>query len=135
MIFIDTDIISYYFKGNDKVTTNLTKAFKSEEPVATTIINVYEILKGLKYKNSKKKIKLFEKLLNHILVFSLDNKVILEAADIYSHLRKKGKSIGDADILIPAIVIKNNGMLISNNTKHYDDIPNLNLNNWLKPVE
>ena len=61
--------------------------------------------------------------------------MVLEAADIYSNLRKKGKSIGDADILIAAFVIKNNGTLISNNTKHYDDIPNLNLNNWLKPVE
>ncbi|MCL2116036.1 MAG: PIN domain-containing protein, partial [Methanobrevibacter sp.] len=131
MIFLDTDIISYYFHGNNKITTNLIKAFKSKEPVAITIINVYEISKGLKYKNNTKKIKHFKKLLKHLQIFSLDDKVISEAATIYSNLRKIGKSIGDADILIAATVIKNKGILISNNTKHYENIANLNLMNWL----
>jgi len=132
MIFLDTDIISYYFNGNKKVTDNLIKAFKSDEPVAITIINVYEILKGLKYKGNEKKIKHFEKLLKHLLIFSLDDNVISEGSEIYSNLRKKGVSISDADILIAATVIKNNGTLISNNTKHYKNIINLKLKNWTK---
>jgi predicted nucleic acid-binding protein len=34
-------------------------------------------------------------------------------------------------VFIAAIVIKNNGMLISNNTKHYEYIEQLNFINWL----
>ena len=100
--------------------------------MAITIINVYEILKGLKYKGNEKKIKHFEKLLKHLLIFSLDDNVISEGSEIYSNLRKKGVSISDADILIAATVIKNNGTLISNNTKHYKNIINLKLKNWTK---
>ena len=131
MIFLDTDTISYYFNGNNNVTTKLIETFKNDESVAITSINVYEILKGLKYKNNNRKMKDFEKLLKYLLIFSLDEKVILEAADIYSYLRNNGKTISDADILVAATVIKNNGILISNNTKHYKDIPNLKLMNWL----
>jgi tRNA(fMet)-specific endonuclease VapC len=50
---------------------------------------------------------------------------------LYSSLRKSGKTIGDADILIAAIVIKNNGTLVSNNTKHYEAIEELKLINWI----
>jgi predicted nucleic acid-binding protein len=35
-----------------------------------------------------------------------------------------------ADIFIAAIVISNNGVLITNNVKHYADIKQLELNNW-----
>jgi len=38
----------------------------------------------------------------------------------------------DSDILIAAIVIRNNGKLISNNTKHYKYMDKLNLINWLE---
>jgi len=54
------------------------------------------------------------------------------ATDIYADLRGNGITISDADILIAAIVIKNNGKLISNNTKHYKDIQKLELINWLE---
>jgi tRNA(fMet)-specific endonuclease VapC len=40
-------------------------------------------------------------------------------------------AIGDADILIAAIVIRNEGTLVSNNTKHYEGIKQLKLINWI----
>ena len=63
-------------------------------------------------------------------MFSIDDDVINIASEIYSNLRKSGKTIGDADILIAAIVIRNDGILVSNNTKHYEDIEQLKLTNW-----
>ena len=65
-------------------------------------------------------------------LITLDDSVIGLATDIYADLREKGITIGDADILIAAIVIKNNGKLISNNMKHYKDIKKLELINWLE---
>ena len=65
-------------------------------------------------------------------MFSLDDNAIDLAVDIYADLRENGKTIGDADILIAAIVMNNNGKLVSNNTKHYKDIKGLKLVNWLE---
>jgi predicted nucleic acid-binding protein len=131
MIFLDTNIISYYFNANNKVKEKLMEAVDDDKEICTTVINIYEILKGFRWKNNKKKEEQFKEFLEDVVIFGIDNDVINIASDLYAHLRKKGKTIGDADIFIAAIVIKNNGMLVSNNTKHYEDIEQLNLINWL----
>ncbi|MDR0403786.1 MAG: type II toxin-antitoxin system VapC family toxin [Treponema sp.] len=131
MIFLDTNIISYYFNANNKVKEKIMEAVDDDEEICTTVINVYEILKGFRWKNNKRKEKQFIEFLEDIVVFGIDDDTINIASDVYAQLRKKGKTTGDADIFIAAIVIKNNGILISNNTKHYENIEQLSLMNWL----
>jgi tRNA(fMet)-specific endonuclease VapC len=131
MIFLDTNIISYYFNANNKVKEKILEIIDNDGEICTTVINIYEILKGFKWKHNKKKENQFKDFLQDVVVFTIDDEVINIASDLYAILRKKGKTIGDADIFIAAIVIKNNGTLISNNTKHYESIDQLNLTNWL----
>jgi tRNA(fMet)-specific endonuclease VapC len=131
MIFLDTDILSYFFAGNGQIHDRLRDSIDKGEQIAMTSINVYEVLKGLKYRNNLTKEKQFMEFLKNIVVFTLDSTAITEAADIYSELRKTGNPVGDADILIAAVVISNNGTLISNNARHYTHIKNLRLVNWL----
>ena len=130
MIFLDTNIISYYFNANESIKEKILEAIDNNESICTTVINVYEIFKGFRWKNSKNKEDQFKDFLENVIVFTIDDDVINIASDIYSNLRKSGKTIGDADILIAAIVIKNNGKLITNNVKHYEDIVELKLENW-----
>jgi len=131
MIFLDTNIISYYFNGNIKIKEKILEAIDSNVNICTTVINIYEILKGLRWKNNEKKENQFKEFLEDVIVFTIDDDVIDIASDLYSNLRKKGLTIGDADILIAAIVIKNNGILVSNNSKHYEGIEHLKLTNWV----
>jgi len=131
MIFLDTNIISYFFNANKKIREKILEAIDNNENICTTVINVYEILKGFRWKNNRNKENQFKEFLEDVILFTIDDAVISIASDIYSNLRKNGKTIGDADILIAAIVIKNNGTLVSNNTKHYEDIEQLKLVNWI----
>jgi predicted nucleic acid-binding protein len=131
MTFLDSDILSYYFSGNIKVRDKITEALKNKEQIALTAINVYETLKGFRWRNNVKKEKMFGGFLETVPVFTINDDVILLAADIYADLRRNGKMVGDADILIAAVVINNNGKFISNNTKHCENIKGLNLVNWL----
>ena len=48
-----------------------------------------------------------------------------KAIDMYATLKAKGRVIGDGDIFIAAFCIVNNYTLITNNTKHYDNIQEL----------
>ena len=132
MIFLDTNIISYYFNADVKIKEKLLEAIYNDECICTTTVNIYEILKGFRWKTNTRKENQFKEFLEDIVVFTIDDAVINIAADLYADLRKSGKTIGDADILIAAIVIKNHGILITNNTKHYENIKNLQLLNWLE---
>jgi predicted nucleic acid-binding protein len=131
MIFLDTDILSYFLRGDDVITSNVSQIIERGEEIGLTTINAYEILKGFRYKNNKKKETLFLEILNNLSVFSFDNISINIAADIYASLRKSGQTISDADVIIAAIVIGNNGILVTNNNKHFRNIKNLKLVNWI----
>jgi tRNA(fMet)-specific endonuclease VapC len=50
---------------------------------------------------------------------------------IKAQLTQQGNIIMDADILIGSIAQANELILVTNNTKHFQRIPNLPLENWL----
>ena len=131
LIFLDTNIISYYLNDCSVVKEELRKAMRNQETICTTLLNVYEILKGFKWKNNKQKEKRFNIFLNDLDIYSINDNVIKIATDIYSTLRKKGVTIEDIDILIAAIVIANDGILVTNNTKHFGNIKQLKVVNWV----
>ena len=55
MIFLDTNIISYYFSANIRVKEKILEIIDNDENICTTVINIYEILKGFRWKNNEKK--------------------------------------------------------------------------------
>ena len=52
------------------------------------------------------------------------------ATDVYAGLIATGKPAEDADIFIASYCIINNYVLVTNNTKHFDDIKELKIINW-----
>jgi predicted nucleic acid-binding protein len=54
------------------------------------------------------------------------------AASIWAMLRKMGKTVGDADIIIAAYCMENEYTLVTHNTKHFIDINGLLINDWPK---
>ncbi|GHV96713.1 PIN domain nuclease [Spirochaetia bacterium] len=130
MIFLDTDTLSFYFAGDNNIKGKIIETINKGEQICLTTINVYEVKKGLRWRNNKIKEEKFREFLQNIRIFTLDDGSISIAADIYADLRKNGKTIGDADIIIAGIVINNNGTLITNNIQHYQGIKKLNLDNW-----
>ncbi|MCP4178455.1 MAG: type II toxin-antitoxin system VapC family toxin [bacterium] len=55
------------------------------------------------------------------------------SADYYSKirfsLRKKGRPVGEADMLIAAIALADNAILVTDNTRHFENIDDLSLEN------
>ena len=56
---IDTDILSYYFKGDAKVVANFQKYLAKYEIIEISLITYYEIMSGLLYKNALKQLEIF----------------------------------------------------------------------------
>ena len=130
MIFLDTDTLSYFLSGNSAVADRMSEALNNNLQICLTSINVYEFLKGLRFKSTEREERQFNDFLKNIAVFHLDDDSIKLAADIYADLRKRGITVGDADILIASLVITHNGKLITNNIKHYRNIKDLIIENW-----
>ena len=52
------------------------------------------------------------------------------AAENYAHLTRNGITIGDDDILIGSLAIANGAVMVTNNTRHFENLPNIRLENW-----
>ena len=64
------------------------------------------------------------------------NEGVMEVfAVIKAKLFDKGIRIEDMDLLIAATAIYNELTLVTNNTKHFENIPGLNLENWKSKPE
>jgi tRNA(fMet)-specific endonuclease VapC len=129
---VDTDILSFYFKGDSKVVEKFNDYLKEFDVINISIITYYEILGGLRFKKAEKQIKEFEEFVNNNTIIHISEESAKISGDIYADLRQKGITIGTSDILIAGIAIENELTLITNNEKHYDSIRGLKIENWKK---
>ena len=56
----------------------------------------------------------------------------MKAADIYDELRRAGKLVEDADILIAATALKHGMVVVTDNTQNFKRIKGLKVENWMK---
>ena len=127
---IDTDILSFYFKGDERVVTRFGEYLKEFDQVNISIVTYYEIIAGLKFKKAKRQRQDFEDFINDNNIINISEESAKISGDIYADLRHRGITIGTSDILIAGIAIENGLTLITNNEKHYESIQGLNIENW-----
>jgi tRNA(fMet)-specific endonuclease VapC len=129
-ILVDTDIISYYFKGNADVVSKLDEYEGKEGPVFLSRLTVVEILGGLKAKNAVKQEFRFRSWLSSRSILEITAETGEIAAGLIAHLVQNGFHSGSYDVLIAATAIQNNLTLCTNNVKDYQNFFGLNLINW-----
>lgn len=129
---IDTDILSFYFKGNKKIGKRVDKYLARFGYLNISIITYYEILSGLKYKDAKKQLGKFRLFVKENKVLPLSENSIEISSDLYSDLRRDGNPNDDIDLLIAGIALENKLIMVTNNKSHFDKIEGLTVNNWSK---
>lgn len=126
---IDTDILLFSLKGNATVLGKWAKLAASEWVISA--ISGYEIQKGIEANPTTRSSQRATTLLAQVEMEPVTSEVALEAAKIHQALKKKGLSIGPADELIAAQAITLGAVLVTINTKHFEKVPGLKLENWV----
>lgn len=127
---IDTDILSYYFKGNPKVIGRFESYLGIFDSIEICIITYYEITSGLLAKKALRQLQVFEQFVDENKIVPLSEKSSKISAEIYASLRQSGNIVDDIDLLIAGVAIENEMVLVTNNEKHFGRIPNLKIENW-----
>ena len=127
---IDTDILSYYFKGDKQVCKHFENYLKKWEIIEISIVTFYEIVSGLQAKNAHKQLEQFEQFTTDNLVIPVTEKSASISARLYAQLKQSGTIVDDIDLLIAGIAIENDMVLVTNNQKHFGRIEGLKVENW-----
>lgn len=127
---LDTNICIFYMKGRFDLDEKLNQI--GSENCYISEITLAELKFGVENSEKRKK----NKSVLDVFISGIKIVPIYNSLDIYAsekaRLRKKGKIIDDFDLLIGASAISNKMVLVTNNTKHFDRIKNIDLQDWTK---
>ncbi|MCQ2583295.1 MAG: type II toxin-antitoxin system VapC family toxin [Treponema sp.] len=126
---IDTDTIVFALRGEESVLARFEE--NKQIPISISMITYAELVFGAKRSQNEQKNMI---LVNHIRdiyqIEQLSEGVMEVFASIKAKLFESGSRIEDMDLMIAATALYNDLTLVTNNTKHFEKIPNLKLENW-----
>lgn len=127
---LDTNICIYIIKNNP-----ISVRQKFEQISASNLVLSMVTLAELRYGAEKsqareKAIKAIDQLSRHIQIAELDEVVAEHYANIRAQLERQGKPIGNNDLWLAAHARAKNWVLVSNNTREFERVVGLRLENW-----
>ena len=130
MYVLDTNILIYFFKGLGRVSDKLLSIAPKEIYIPAIVL--YEIEVGIgKSRSPAKRIKQLGDLTSVVTILPFSAEAAKYSADIRVQLEKTGMLIGPFDTLIAGTAIANNGILVTHNTKEFERVKNLQIEDWL----
>ena len=128
---LDTNICIYLIKKRPK---EVLYQFKKHPPqdVAISTITLFELQYGIEkslYPQQSKDA--LAKFLSPLNLISMDRSSALESAVIRAQLEKQGMPIGPYDLLIAGLARSRDMILVTNNTKEFERVDNIYIENWI----
>lgn len=128
---LDTDTLIFWLKG--KVQIEAKAKFFGLQQLSYSTISHAELHFGAYNSQYIEKnlfaISIIEKKLQ---LLDFDKKAAELFGEIKAQLKRQGNLVLDADIMIASIAIANHLILVTNNVRHFQRIPNLELENWVE---
>jgi tRNA(fMet)-specific endonuclease VapC len=127
---LDTNAVTAVMKANSGVLSKVLQTTTQGHDIYLNAITYFEILRGLSQQEHKRKLLIFDGLNKKYGMLDLNLDALNEAITIYRHLRFQGTLLEDADILLAGIAVAHDAVLVTRNTRHFNRIPRLKLENW-----
>ena len=129
MYLIDTDILSYAVRGDPDVLAHFEAA--GDRPCFLSAVTLYEIVFGIRRSPRREQLgAALAAARDGFSVLAITEPIAEEAAMIRAELESRGRVIGPIDPLIAATARIHELMLVTHNTKHFQTIGGLAVEDW-----
>jgi tRNA(fMet)-specific endonuclease VapC len=129
--FLDANTCIYFLKNKNQALLDKFSSINASEMKIPSVVAAELYYGALKSNKKDENIVKLSKFIAIYDVISFDEK----SAEIYGEIRKKLESIGNIiggnDLLITSTVLANDGILVTHNTKEFNRVENLIVEDWL----
>ena len=126
---IDTNILIYSLKNIGNTKANFLKY--QNDDMSISVISYGELVFGAKKSSSvEKNLKTVETIKSIFPLIDVTPDVMEIFGEIKAGSKKTGRTVDDMDLLIASTAIANDMILVTHNTKHFANIPNLQIADW-----
>jgi tRNA(fMet)-specific endonuclease VapC len=131
MYLLDTDTIIYAIKGERQVTRRLEET--AGQPKAVSVITYGELFFGaMKSAAPQANLAKVRRVGELFPVIEVSRAVMETFGSLKAELQKRGKAVADFDLVIAATALVHSYSLVTNNQRHFRNIPGLRLENWVR---
>lgn len=129
LYMLDTNTVSYALRGVGGVERRLLSQRPSE--ICISAISLAELRLGADHRRSAKLHLLIDRFVASVAVAPFDAEASSRFGAVGAALFRKGAPIGQLDTLIAAHALALDLTLVTNNSKHFDRIRGLRVENWV----
>lgn len=126
---LDTDISSYIIR---RIPKPLSRAMQFGQQFAISAVTRFELSRARSELRLDKSRLLLDSFLAEVPTLNFDDQSADFGSEIYTMLEVEGRRIGVADSMIAGQAMAYGLVLVTNNQKHFDRIPDLRTQNWLQ---
>lgn len=134
MYLLDTDILSNLIKRSPSAALIAKLASVPPEQQFTSSITLGELLYGA-YRLAPHSAALLRqietRLIPNLPILPFDASAARRYGEVRAWLERRGMPVGDADVRIAAIALTRGLTVVTANTRHFQRIPRLPVENWL----
>jgi tRNA(fMet)-specific endonuclease VapC len=131
LFVLDSNIISYYFRGDAQVVPRLQALSPADIGVPTIV--EYELRHGLmrlQPEASAPRMAALNQLLQPVQILPFDSACAEQAARLRADLETSGTPIGPHDVLIAATALRHQATLVTRNVREFSRVKGLQWVNW-----
>lgn len=131
MIYLlDTNIVSYWMRGDEKLINKIRHHKPSDLSICT--ITLAEIYYGIEKSPAKKKERRnkIERIYSLLEIYPFDDLAARKYSIIRTRLEKDGIVISERDLQIASIAAANKLIVVTHNAKEFKRIKNLDVEDW-----
>ena len=130
MRILDTDTCIAILRGNRNV---IERRAAISDDVATTWITAAELFYGAAKSGAPANNSVVvTSFLRTLPVFGLDEVSTQIFGEAKALLERQGRRLADADLFIGAIVAARRGIVVTGNRRHYERIPGVRVEDWIR---
>ena len=127
---LDTDTCSYLLREHPPQVLARLDAVAREDVALSTVVSA-ELRYGAARVKSRKLAATIERWLALFVIVPWDDEAAQTYARIRAAVEAKGRPIGNLDLLIAAHALSRGATLVTNNTRHFSQVPGLRIENWV----
>ena len=130
MYLLDTNICIYVINHKPQQVFERFRQYQLGQ-LAVSSITASELAFGVEKSGSERNKQALKKFLSPLEILPYDEQAIWHYAQLHHDLQSKGQTIGSLDMLIAAHALALDVVLVTNNTKEFERIEKLKLENWV----
>ncbi len=130
MILLDTNICIHVINARPPAVLDRFRQYRMGEIGICSVVAA-ELAYGVAKSGSSRNRAALEMFLTPLAILPFDESAIWSYGNLRAELEKKGTPIGSLDTMIAAHALSQRATLVTNNTREFERVPGLQVENWV----